>query len=291
MIVTKRLRKFNLKTKIRLVKSDNKTVTNTVSRIKNMPTKIFYSFFISIFLILITELWLKNIEAPIKLFFTIGSIILNVCYSIIAASIFFFVNQHLPKEDKIVQTSRYITNRMMHFHYEIQSLQNILKLKTRFKLEDLSEEIKTCCSQINPNEKIKDNNYSNKIFKNWYDYLEFKTTKFIKYLDDILPFYEGMNDDLLESLLNLKDSVRLIQYKLEENPRNLKSLIFLSTEFENLFENHLKSNKIIRVNYKEYLNESNEIQNKENEKREREKKDIQSHKNKKLDEQLNRRKK
>lgn len=179
----------------------------------------------------------------------------------------------------------------MHFHYEIKSLQNILKLKIRFKLEDLSGEIKFCCTQINPNEKIQDNSYSNQNFKNWYDYLEFKTAKFNKYLDDILPYYEGMNDDLLESLLNLKDSVRLMQYKLEENPRNFNDLTYLSTEFGNLFENHLKSNKIIRVNYKQYWDESNEILNKENEKRDLEKKDIQSYKNKKLDEHLKRDKK
>lgn len=266
---------------------NNKTDTKIVRRIKNVPTEIIYIYFISIFLILIIELWLKNIEAPIKLFFTIGNIILNVCYSIIAASIFFFVNQHLPKEKKIVKTSRYLTNRMMHFHYEIQFLQSILKLKIRFKLEDLSSEIESCCSQINPNEKIKDNSYSNQSFKNWYDYLEFKTAKFIKYLDDILPFYEGMNDDLLESLLNLKDSVRSIQNKLEENPRNFKDLTFLSTEFENLFENHLKSNRIIRVNYKQYWDESNEIQIKENEKRKKEKDDIQLYKSKKLQERMN----
>ena len=268
-----------------------KTDAKFVRRIKKIPKEISCIFFSSIFLILVIELWLKNIETPIKLFFTIGNIVLNVCYSIIAASIFFFVNQHLPKEKKIVKTSRYITNRMMHFHYEIQSLQSILKLKIRFKLEDLSGKIESCCSQINPNEKIKDTSYSNQSFKNWYDYLEFKTAKFIKYLDDILPFYEGMNNDLLESLLNLKDSVRLIQYKLEENPRNFKDLSYLSKEFENLFENHLKSNKIIRVNYKHYWDESNEILNKENEKRDLEKKDIQSNKNKKLEERLKKDKK
>lgn len=261
-----------------------------IRRLKNIPFGIFCAFLISIFLILLIELWFKNIEAPIKLFFTFGNIILNVCYSILAASIFFYVNQHLPKEEKIVKTTKYITMRMLYFHYEIQSLKRILNLHIRFKAEDLSNEINIKCSQINPNEKLINNNDSEKVFNNWYEYLEYKTSKLIKYLDDVLPFYEGMNDDLLESLLNLKDSVRLIQYKLEDIPRNLKDLTFLSVEFENLFENHMKSDKIIRVNYKQYLDESDDIQNMENEKRKAEKEDIQLYKNKTLAENIERKK-
>jgi hypothetical protein len=245
---------------------------------------------VSLVSILAIELCFKNFEAPLKLFFTIGNIILNVCYSTLAASIFFYVNQHIPKEKKIVKTTKYVTTRMLHIHYEIQSLQRILNLSIRFKYEDLSKEINFRCSEINPNLSIKNNNDSEQVFNNWYEYLEYKTTKFIKYVDDILPFNEGMNDDLLESLLNLKDSVRLIQYKLEENPKNQKNLTFLSNEFENLFENHLKSNKIIRVNYKQYLDESDELQNVINEKRIEEKIDIQLYKNKKLAEHLERRK-
>ena len=271
-------------------KQNKKSQHKIIRRLKNIPFNIFCIFFISIFLILIIELWFKNIEAPIKLFFTFGNIILNVCYSILAASIFFYVNQHLPKEEKIVKATKYITMRMLYFHYEIQSFQSILNLHIRFKAEDLSKEINFKCSQINPNDKLTNNNDSKKIFNNWYEYLEYKTSKFINYIDDVLPFYEGMNDDLLESLLNLKDSVRLIQYKLEDTQQNLKDLTFLSVEFENLFDNHMKSNKIIRVNYKQYLDESDDIQNIENEKRKEEKKDIQLYKNKILAENLERKK-
>lgn len=267
--------------------NNKKKSPKIIRRIKSLPREIYLLFSISIILILIIELGLKNIEAPIKLFFTIGNIVLNVCFSIVAATIFYYLIQHVPKEEKIVMSSRYITNRLMHFHYEIQYLQKILNLSIRFKTEDLSKEIEYRCSQINPNEEITNNNDSNQIFGNWYDYLDFKTKKFINYLDDILPFYDGMNNDLLESLLNLKDSVRSIQFKLEECPRKSNNLSFLSTELDSLFENHLKSNRIIRVNYKHYWDESNEVKNKENEKRNEEKNDIQLYKTKKLNERLN----
>ncbi len=255
-------------------------------KIKNVFSSVQLILFISFFTITIIELYFKNIDAPLKLFYTIGNIILNVCYSIIAASIFYYVNQYLPKENKIVKSSRYITLRMRYFHYEIQNFQQILKLQIRNKSENLTDEIKFRCSQINPNEKIQNNNNSGQIFQNWYEFLEFKLSKLIFFVDDILPFYEGMNDDLFESLLNLKDSIRLMQYKLEKSPRNLENLTFLSDEFENLFENHLRSNKIIRVKYKKYLDESDYKQEIENGIRDEEKKNIQIEREKKLEENL-----
>ena len=167
---------------------------------------------------------------------------------------------------------------MKHIQYEIQFLKSNLKLKIRFKLEDLKNEIYNCCKDINPNTKIHNIDESVHSFDNWYNYLEFKMDKLIGFLDDVLPFYEEMNSDLFETLLNLKDSIRNIQYDLENSSRNLEDLTFLSTHIENLIESHLQANKIIRVKYKQYLDESNENQESENQKRRNEKSDIKEYK-------------
>ncbi|TRX22326.1 hypothetical protein FNW25_15055 [Flavobacterium franklandianum] len=252
-----------------------------IRRLISIQKEILIAFIIALFSILIIEVWLKDIESPTKLIFTIGNIFLTICYSILASSVFFFINQHLPKEDKIIKANRYVTNRMIHIHYEIQYLQHNLKLKIRFKLEDLKNEIYNCCKEINPNTEIHNIDEFIHSFDNWYNYLEFKMNKLIGLLDDILPFYEGMNSDLFETLLNLKDSIRQIQYDLENSPRNSNNLTFFSTHIENLIESQLKANKIIRIKYKQYLDESIENQKNENQKRENEKNDINKYKNSK----------
>lgn len=248
---------------------------------------IFIIAFISIILI---EVWFKEIESPFRLFYTLGNIFISICYSLLASTVFYFINQHIPKEEKIVKASQYITKRMMKINREIHQLQRTLALNIRFQSEDLAREINFCCEKINPNTDVNNNEEYFQIFNNWYEYLDITMLKFIIYLDDIIPHNEGMNIDLYASLLNLKDSVREIQYKLMESFRNEENLTFLSIEFQNLLENHLQSHKLIRGKYYLYYKESTENQDIENEKREQEKNEIQLYKNKKLDEHLQRNK-
>ena len=255
-----------------------KKYSKIIRRLISVQKEILIAFIIALFSILIIEVWLKDIESRTKLIYTIGNIFLTICYSILASSIFFFINQHIPKEDKIVKTNRYITNRMLHIHYEIQFLKSNLKLKIRYKLEDLKTEIYNCCIDINPNTEIHNIDESIHSFDNWYNYLEFKMNKLIGFLDDVLPFYEEMNSDLFATLLNLKDSIRQIQYDLENTSRKSDDLTFFSTHIEDLLESHLQANKTIRVKYKQYLDESNENQESENQKRENEKNQINKYK-------------
>ena len=87
--------------------NNKKQNSKIIRRIKSFPTEIYLLFSISIMLILIIELGLKNIEAPIKLFFIIGNIVLNVCYSIVAATIFYFLIQPRSRTNPFVWHTKY----------------------------------------------------------------------------------------------------------------------------------------------------------------------------------------
>ena len=160
-----------------------------VLRIISLPQLIKIVFTVAFVSILIIELWLKRFASPSQFFFSIGDIYLKLCYSLCAAIIFYFINQHLPKEKRKLKSLIIISNKLVKIHQEVFFL--VLSLKVEMEQQNFTgvqrKTINNACSKINLNDSVISTYDSATPFKNWYEYLNYKTERIGSLIKDLIP--------------------------------------------------------------------------------------------------------
>ena len=114
-----------------------------------------WAFRISLLIILLIEFWLINEPGPFEWCYAAGIIILKLSYSITAATIFFFINQQLPKEEKKLKFSSHIYSRILAIRSEIIMIlgyihvdsDNLDKASNQH-VDEGYEIVKTACGKI-----------------------------------------------------------------------------------------------------------------------------------------------
>lgn len=200
-----------------------KLILPVLIRLVSIRKEIKYAFLISILSILIIELIFKRFASPSQLFFRMGEIYLMICYSIVAATIFFFINQHLPIEDKKLKYFRYINNKVMSIDYEIRYvLENLTIPESIYKSEDISYEIiKDACKKKNPKSCVFNTMESSEPFADWYEYFNYKVIRIKNLINDLILLNESIDPDLMEKLLVIENILYNSLYfdrKKRENP-------------------------------------------------------------------------
>jgi hypothetical protein len=223
---------------------------NLIDMIKSVRREIKFTFLVSIFSIILIEVLFKNYNSPSNLFYVIGDIYLKVCYSIIPTTVFFIMNQHIPKETRNVKTNRYITNKLVMVGNElfnlIESLGNIDKEQIPSE-----EQILELCKSINPSTPIAER--SSLIFPNWREYMKFKTAKINRLLNDVLILNPTIETEILGHIVNMLDALEQFYYVDNYNVSLGNNLTFYANPISYLLEEDAQIRKIIRTGkYKIY---------------------------------------
>ena len=178
-------------------------------RLKSISIEIRWAFLIALGSILITELILKNYPAANHTVISITEIWLKICYSILAATIFYFLNQHLPKEEKKLKYYRYINNKVISLDDSIKMIISKLNIKSENHYRGISKEIlNDACSRINPLSQVVSPTESTSPFENWYEYLNYKAISIKKDIKDLILLNDIVETGLVEKLLIIEDSLK-----------------------------------------------------------------------------------
>ena len=168
-----------------------------ILRIISLPQLIKIIFAVALSSILLIELLLKRFPAASQFICSIGDIYLKLCYSLCAAIIFYFINQHLPKEKRKLKSLILISNRLVKIHEEIYFL--VLALNVKLEQQNFTgvnrQMINDACSKINPNDSVISTYDSAVPFTNWYEYFNYKAEKLRYLIKDLFPL-----NDLIDSI-------------------------------------------------------------------------------------------
>lgn len=229
-------------------------------RLYAVRKEIRYAFLIAAISILAIELIFKNFPAPSQTFFSLGEIYLKICYSILAASIFFFINQHLPKEEKKLKYYRFINNKTLSINREIEFILESLKIPRANGggYNNINEElIKDACSIINPMTPVFNIQESVSPFNDWYDYFNYKTLKIKELIRDLLLIDESLDTDLVEKLLIIEDVLVHSLYFDKKKWANSDLSTYSGSIYELTVQSR-KAFKIMRERYKRFIDEYDE---------------------------------
>ncbi|OOV28606.1 hypothetical protein BXU11_01250 [Flavobacterium sp. LM5] len=223
-----------------------------IIKLKSIKREIKFAFFISLLSILTIEILFKNFSAPSHSFYIIGDIYLKICYSIVATSIFFLINQHLPKEDRNLKTNKYIRSKLVYVNNELVWLSEMLNINNR-DLNLTEEIINEACKNINPASQVTESRINS--FVNWREYLKYKTDKIKLLLTEVMILNSTIETELLGHIVNMLDAIDQF-YHLNNRTISLgKDLSFYSNAISYLFEENYKIFKIIDTGkYKIYTN-------------------------------------
>ena len=181
-----------------------------ILRIISLPLLIKIFFVAAFGSVLIIELFLKRYPAKYHFMFSTGDIYLKLCYSICAAIIFYFINQHLPKEKRKLKSINLISNRLVKIHQEIYFLVKSLNVKIEQQnFTDVQQKmINHACNKINPSESISSPYDSATPFVDWYEYLNYKTEKIRSLTNDLLSLSDLIDPACMYYIYSIDNAVR-----------------------------------------------------------------------------------
>lgn len=179
-------------------------------RISSLKLEIKWVFSIAFGSIIIIELILKNWNSPNSFIFHLGDIYLKICFSIVAATIFYFLNQHLPREDKKIKSSTYFNNRLKIMASDIEIILRNAGCEP-YKIENITGEIIVkSFRNINPTNSIKPIG-TKKEYKNWKEFLDEKLSKIKLMNDELLTIYDLLDNSMLENILTIANGIHMLQ--------------------------------------------------------------------------------
>ena len=221
--------------------------------IKSVRLEIKLAFLVSIFSIILIEVLFKNYNSPSNFFYVIGDIYLKVCYSIIPTTVFFIMNQHIPKETRNVKTNRYITNKLVIVGNELYRLLKSLGMTDKLEI-DPEEQILILCKKINPSTPVAESN--SLVFSNWLEYLKFKTAKINRLLNDVLILNPTIETKILEHIVNMLDALEQFS-DIDNYNVSQTNLTVYAYPISYLLEEDAKIRKIIRTGKYEIYTQTN----------------------------------
>ena len=213
--------------------------------------EIKYGFLFTLSSILVMELILKNFPAQNDTFFRAGDIYLKFCYSFTASVIFFYINQHLPKQEKKVRTHQFMHNKIVSITMSIADIQGSLNVIYSADPDELRRRFNEACSKTYIKAMVRDTLLQ---YPNWEVYLKAKTEKINFDISSLMIVNDVIDGDLLSHLLKIQDSVSKAEtYMVQADKRNYKlgafSGLFSNLDQESVaigtaWDKHLKKNGI-----------------------------------------------
>ena len=204
-------------------------------------------FLLSVIYLIIYEVILTQIPAPSELFYKIGKagfVFIQILYSYVTGFIFFFINDHLKKEEKKISILRLINNSVYHLNLLTSDLlKEICKVTgTEINTKINFDQFRIKCDNIN---------IYNTEFETWYyskkncrDFIIYVCAESKKSITDILTFYDLLDDKWTESLVSISDCIQKIEMLLEINKK--ESRLNLVSTF--IWDLHIKSYKLRLLN-------------------------------------------
>lgn len=150
--------------------------------------------------ILLYEFYFFKIPSKYEIYYKLGNILLKLCYSTLASSIFYLVTQYigifLPKFQKKIKIFPLIKSKTTKIDICIQSLFNTIGL-SMINIKDF-ESLDNHLKKINTDSSVG-------IYENWYIYLENIKNEILENIKTLIIYHEYLNDDIFIEL-NLLDA-------------------------------------------------------------------------------------
>lgn len=208
--------------------------------------------------IILYELWWSRIPSDSVTIFKIGVISSKISYSIIAASLFYFISQYipiyLPRHKKKIKILPYIHQQTLIIGYNLDSLKSNLNIhQDEFRNID---EFRSILKNINPNTSIAE-------FENWYQYLFNIKIQILDVIRSIYFYNEYLNTEFLHEIIliekQLMSPITFAGYKtltcddLSYAETNLQEMLVHNQHLQSLREKeHKKYEKEIKSSGDEY---------------------------------------
>lgn len=186
---------------------------------------------------------------------------LRLSYAYISAFVFYFLVVHLPAENKKVAAYRQLNNKIIVLDEELSQIIYLIldnvnyEYKTQkghFSISDISmKEFKQYCSYTN-SQKPPNLEFYNHSFPSWYEFLNYKSTKIKRLIDDLLILNNIIDVEVLRLLLYVEDEVG----KLYSDVRYANTT--LEVHSHTLYKASFNSEYLIKTFFKRYRKYSRE---------------------------------
>jgi hypothetical protein len=197
--------------------------------------------------ILLYELWFSEIPASSELSFKSGIIFAKIGYSIVAASIFYFVSQYIgvyiPRERKKIIILPFV----YAYGVKIDNILAGLKLNLKYQGMDItdSNKFRDAINKINTDSPI-DN------FENWYHYLYHIKTQIWNLTRGMIFHHEFLSREYLEELLTIEQrlasNITFVGYKVLA----VSNLSYAEIDLQELLLHNQYLQKLREVEFKKY---------------------------------------
>jgi len=171
---------------------------NVFSKIINAEAHklVFFFFIIALIYVLLYEFWFTNIPGPSEISFKAGLITSKVSYSIIAASVFYFISQYIPiyrpKQQRKIKVLFEIYQRTLIIDFYLGGL----KLKMRISQDDFKDSkiFGKAILSIDPDSPIDE-------FENWHKYLFYLKSKLLDVIRSMTFYHDYLSKEFLQELI------------------------------------------------------------------------------------------
>ena len=219
-------------------------------RLVTVPKVIKYFFIIAASSVLLIELLFKRFPAPSHTFFAAGDIYLKLCYSICAAIIFYFINQHLPRQKRKAKAVVLISNALFMIQLEVYDLIRTVvgELDDKGTEEEKHKLVDEACKKFNPLHPIF-NRESAIPFADWYEYINYKAKRIKTHTKDMLLMYDLIEPELMYILSVIQNEVSR-SLELERKRYSNTNIEFMSHA---LWKLYVDCNYVFRCRGKYYF--------------------------------------
>ena len=166
--------------------------------LSTLPRDIKIVFYVASISVLFIELVGKRFAALNHTFYILGDVWLKLTYSLCAAIIFYFINQHLPRQKRKLKSIPFLSAKLIGIHSEVVLLiQTLSKDFVEQGFSKLTREwVREACLKINPQLPVISNE-SSLPFNNWFEYFNYKAKRIKALINDLLPLEDIIEPQLM----------------------------------------------------------------------------------------------
>lgn len=234
-----------------------------INRIKTLRIEIKWCFGIAFLSVLIIELILKNWEAPNDTIYRFGDMFLRFCYSISASVIFFFFNQHIPKEEKKIRTYAFQKDKLNNIHYEINVLLRLIGIDTKRINGELKANIlNSTLSNLEWQTKVISPIESIIVFDNWVEYFSFKALRINNLINELMILEDIIDKNTMQEILKMQPLVTNLSNA--NSTTEINNLFFFITPIKEIYNHSLNALEYFESLPDLYVGENNKARFTEN---------------------------
>jgi len=222
----------------------------------SMRKEVKLAFYVAVASLILIEIWLIKMPAPFELLSSIGSIYLKACYAIFGATIFYFINVQIPKEQKKLKSFIFVYNRVAHLNKNLDFITNRLNLQDPVGVKLTEQQFNDAVILINPNTPIR--TFYDRDFANWIELLKYLHGETQNTLKDLLLIQDVVDSSILEPLFYIENTFNLIQFSRMGNNISQERWKMFGFDFYDIWYNNEKLFKASRKSYFHTLRQQRE---------------------------------